>query len=252
MRKIFKISLLALIAVFVLNSCSKEDNIKVIAHRGYWDTEKSSENSISSLNNAAKIKCHGSEFDVRFTKDMIAVVCHDAEIQGHKISETNYKDIQLANGENLLKLDVFLESLKNKKLHLMVDVKPDDTRADRIVKKTKHILNYYKLLDRAYFTSSSLAVAKQLVVQIPESQVFYPSNDLSPEQLKKIGFAGIDCDESVLRANPELVSACHALEMKVGVFTVDKEKDMRYFAAQGVDFITTNKPLLAKKLVKSL
>lgn len=37
---------------------------KVIAHRGYWNTEGASQNSIRSLVKADSIGCYASEFDV--------------------------------------------------------------------------------------------------------------------------------------------------------------------------------------------
>ena len=37
---------------------------KIIAHRGYWDTENNAKNSIKSLKSAQEISAYGSEFDV--------------------------------------------------------------------------------------------------------------------------------------------------------------------------------------------
>ena len=37
---------------------------QVIAHRGAWKKNKFPENSIASLNEAIRLKCFGSEFDV--------------------------------------------------------------------------------------------------------------------------------------------------------------------------------------------
>ena len=43
---------------------------RVIAHRGFWKTQGSAQNSITSLLKADSIGCYGSEFDVWLTKDM--------------------------------------------------------------------------------------------------------------------------------------------------------------------------------------
>lgn len=37
---------------------------RVIAHRGFWKTQGSAQNSITSLLKADSIGCYGSEFDV--------------------------------------------------------------------------------------------------------------------------------------------------------------------------------------------
>ena len=49
----------------ILPSSAKDRAQQVIAHRGYWKTEGSAQNSISSLQNSYKIGVYGSEFDVR-------------------------------------------------------------------------------------------------------------------------------------------------------------------------------------------
>ena len=50
---------------------------KIIAHRGYWKTAGSAQNSITSLQKADSIHCYGSEFDVWLAKDNKLVVNHD-------------------------------------------------------------------------------------------------------------------------------------------------------------------------------
>ena len=50
---------------------------RVIAHRGFWKTQGSAQNSITSLLKADSIGCYGSEFDVWLTKDNGLVVSHE-------------------------------------------------------------------------------------------------------------------------------------------------------------------------------
>ena len=59
---------------------------KVIAHRGFWKTEGSAQNSITALKKAAEINVYGSEFDVLITSDGIPVVNHDDTIEGDRKS----------------------------------------------------------------------------------------------------------------------------------------------------------------------
>lgn len=88
---------------------------KVIAHRGFWETENSAQNSIASLKKAGAIKCYGSEFDVQMTADGVLVVFHDAKVQGKVIEDTPYdslKMIRLANGEAIPTLEEYLQAAK--------------------------------------------------------------------------------------------------------------------------------------------
>ena len=52
------------------------DNI-VVAHRGAWKKNSLPENSIASLKEAIRLKCSGTEFDVRMTADDSLIVNHD-------------------------------------------------------------------------------------------------------------------------------------------------------------------------------
>lgn len=67
---------------------------QVIAHRGFWKTEHSAQNSITALNKAAENKLYGSEFDVQLTADGVVVVNHDDTIQGFTIGKTNYDNLK--------------------------------------------------------------------------------------------------------------------------------------------------------------
>ena len=89
---------------------------KVIAHRGFWDTENSAQNSITSLYKAYEAGCYGTEFDVHTTSDGVLVIFHDNEVNGMVISQTPYeklRDIKLKNGETIPTLEQYLVHAKN-------------------------------------------------------------------------------------------------------------------------------------------
>ena len=67
---------------------------QVIAHRGFWKTEGSAQNSITALKKAAEAKVYGSEFDVQLTADGIVVVNHDDTINGLTIADTKYAQLK--------------------------------------------------------------------------------------------------------------------------------------------------------------
>ena len=100
---------------------------RVIAHRGFWKTQGSAQNSITSLLKADSIGCYGSEFDVWLTKDNGLVVSHDGIIQGHKVEESTLKELTglwLANGECVPSLKELLETAKRKtSLKLVLELK---------------------------------------------------------------------------------------------------------------------------------
>ena len=71
-----KMKKLVLIIPFVLLGTVINAQTKTIAHRGFWDTEGSAQNSLKSLRLANDIHCFGSEFDVWITKDGEVIVNH--------------------------------------------------------------------------------------------------------------------------------------------------------------------------------
>ena len=58
----------------LLPSAARNRAQQVIAHRGYWKTAGSAQNSITALQKADSIHCYGSEFDVWLAKDNKLVV----------------------------------------------------------------------------------------------------------------------------------------------------------------------------------
>ena len=71
---------------------------QIIAHRGYWKTENSAQNSITGLKKAAEAKVYGSEFDVQLTGDGVIVVNHDDNVNGITIAEVPYSKLNGIKG----------------------------------------------------------------------------------------------------------------------------------------------------------
>ena len=103
---------------------------KVIAHRGYWDTPGSAQNSIRALVKADSIGCYASEFDVWLTADSVAVVNHDPEFNGVHIESSTAAEVtalKLANGENLPTLEEYLTAAEPLGIRLVLELKAHDS-----------------------------------------------------------------------------------------------------------------------------
>lgn len=229
---------------------------KVIAHRGFWETENSAQNSIASLKKAGAIKCYGSEFDVQMTADGVLVVFHDAKVQGKVIEDTPYdslKMIRLANGEAIPTLEEYLQAAKKiGKTRLILEIKPHATsqRETEVVGKVVAQVKTAGLLNKTDYISFSIHAAKEVIRLLPEAQVAYLEGDLSPEEVKAAGCTGLDYHYRVFQKNPDWVKKAHDLGLTVNVWTVDKEEVMKEVIGQGVDFITTNQPVLLQNLLR--
>ena len=113
-------------SALLMAACCMQAQTKVIAHRGFWKTPGSSQNSITSLLKADSIGCYGSEFDVWLTKDSKLVVNHDPV---YKMRPMEYSKgdaltgLKLSNGENLPSLEQYLKVGKEHNTKLILELK---------------------------------------------------------------------------------------------------------------------------------
>ena len=237
-------------------SAGAKNKTKVIAHRGYWKIEGSAQNSIKSLEEADRIKVYGSEFDVHLTADNEAIVFHDNKVNDIKVQEVNYdklKDIQLANGEKIPTLDQYLQKGKKlKKAKLIFELKSHATpQRDReaaafILNKIKE----YKLQKKTEYIAFSMEAAKEIIRLDKKGKVSYLNGELSPKELKSLGFAGLDYNYNVIKKHPEWVKEAKDLDLTVNVWTVNTAEQMQEMIALGVDYITTDYPELLQQELK--
>lgn len=237
-------------------SAAAQTQTKVVAHRGHWRTEGSAQNSLTSFAKADAAGVYGSEFDVWLTADNKLVVNHDRKFKGVVMDASDLKTVRtivLDNGEQLPTLDEYLKAAKRyPATRLVLEMKSLESpvrerlAAGLIVKKLKK----YGLLDRTDIIAFSLNACMEFSRLLPDNKVYYLNGDLTPQQVKKLGFAGCDYQDKVLKAHPEWVKQFHDLGMEVNVWTVDKPEDMKYFIGLGVDYITTNEPEVLNGLLK--
>lgn len=230
---------------------------KVIAHRGYWETPGSAQNSLTAFIKADSIGVFGSEIDVWLTADDRLIVNHDRVFKGTDIdmersTQREICNIVLPNGENIPTLDAYLRLVASKpntrlilEMKSLSDLNREDLAAEKIVKS----LRKYGLVERTDIIAFSLNACLAFKKLLPDSKIYYLDGDLAPKKIKKLGLAGIDYSVKVLRKHPEWVEQAHKLGLEVNVWTVDEEEDMRYFIDLDVDYITTNFPEQLQQLL---
>lgn len=229
---------------------------QVIAHRGFWKTDGSAQNSISALVKADSINCYGSEFDVWLTADNKLIVDHDGVFKGVRMETATKKEctsITLDNGESLPTLKQYLDKAKQLKTRLILELKAHQTpeQETRAVKQIVKMIKKMKLADRTEYITFSRHACKEFIRLAPKgTPVYYLEGDLSPKELKEWGCSGPDYHFSVFKKHPEWIKECHDLGMKVNAWTVNDAKDMEWLISEGVDFITTNEPVLLQEILR--
>lgn len=255
MKRLF----LLLLAGCLMTACSeKPAEPQVVAHRGYWETEGSAQNSIASILNAGRIAAYGSEFDVNLTCDGALVVNHDFTYHGLKIYENTLADLRcdtlrLSNGEIIPTLDEYLEASKQyPEMKLVFELKSEgDPQYEAVaLPACVEAITRLGVADRVEFISFSLSACKEFARLMPKNIVEYLGGEIAPAELHKMGITGIDYEYNVFYEHPEWIGEAHKLGMVVNTWTVNKEEDMRKLLELGVDQITTNEPELAQRVIK--
>lgn len=229
---------------------------QVIAHRGFWKTNGSAQNSIAALVKADSIGCYGSEFDVWLTADNQLVVNHDSTFKGVNMQNSTAQQcttVILDNGEQLPTLRQYLEKAGQLKTRLILELKSHKTpeRETRAVESIVKMVEEMGLEDRMEYIAFSRHATKEFIRLAPKgTPVYYLEGDLSPKELKEWGCAGPDYHFSVFKKHPEWIKESHDLGMKVNAWTVNEAKDMKWLIGHGVDFITTNEPVELQEILQ--
>lgn len=146
------------LALFIFDTITVHAQ-QVIAHRGYWKTDGSAQNSIAALMKADSIRVYGSEVDIWLSSDGIPVVNHDAEVtlDGEKliIQDTPFatlRKVRLANGEPLPTAEEYLDAFeKCKNIKLIIEFKSHvaKEREDLLAEKIINIVRERGLEERS-------------------------------------------------------------------------------------------------------
>lgn len=232
---------------------------EVIAHRGYWKTDGSAQNSIAALMKADAIGAFGSEVDIWLSSDGIPMVNHDADVtlDGKKllVQETSaamLRQVKLANGEPLPTVEEYLdifEKCKNTKLIIEFKTHKTKEQEDELAQKVIKMVHDRGLQSRVEYISFGVNFVNQVIKLDPNAPVYYLNGDLSPNVIKAMGASGIDYHHNVLKKNPHWVKESHELGLKVNVWTVNSDEDINKMIDLNVDFITTDEPVRTRELI---
>jgi len=250
MKQIFISALMLFIFTSTFAQKFNWNKNQVIAHRGAWKKNNLPENSIASLNEAVRLGCYGSEFDVWMTLDNVLVVNHDAEFQGLTIEKVNYADLltkTMINGEKIPTLEAYLkEGKKQKTTKLILEIKPSLISKERGIEVTNASIAMVKkvgVIDWTEYISFDYDYCKRVLAVLPKAKVAYLKGDVTAEQMKADKLTGVDYHFSLYKKEGWIENA-HQLGLTINAWTVNTAADMQWLLEKKADFITTNEPEL--------
>ena len=219
---------------------------KIVAHRGWFDEETVKENTLESFDSAFKNNIWGIEFDIRWTKDHIPVLCHDDTTFRVWDKNITIKDINFVDLRSQLPGIPTLEEVVEKygkKLFFFIELKSVDYTYIEIYKeKLQEILTP---LDAGKdFSFLALSIEPVLKFNCFEPCFYFlvaETNTLEMSQLaleyKLGGLTG-----HFLLLNQNIVHKHHSEAQLVGTGFCRTKKSMARELTRGVDFIFTNHP----------
>lgn len=258
-------SLVCIFLLIFVSACSSTQPItfadnKTIAHRGAWQTDALPQNSIASLKRAIALKCAGTEFDVRMTKDKVLIINHDPLYAEDTIELKTYEELaerKLQNGERLPTVEKYLKAgmRNNQQTRLVVEIKPsftDKSQGVQAAERTVALIKEMKLQRMVVYISFDYEILKEIRYLEPYAITQYLTGDKTPAELRADGVSGADYHINVYREHPEWITDLKENNMILNAWTVNKAEDMDWLLAQGFDFITTDQPELLFERVKHL
>ena len=239
---------------------------QIIAHRGFHASEGASRNSLNALKAAQEAGFWGSECDLQLTKDGEVLVVHGPYHPGTKGAkprvnvQNSTKDavqaILLDSNEVVPTLDEYLQqTAKSKNTKLIIEVKnqPTPQLETELVQKTVDMVAKHNLQNDVEYIAFRPWVCWEIARLAPQdTKIAYLNGDYSPAYCKAMGCQGIDYAYKVLKKKKGWIKQAHKLGMYVNVWTVNKDEDIRWCIQNGVDYITTDDPVLVQNIINEM
>ena len=225
----------------------------IIAHRG--DPSRAVENSLEAFRLALSVPVDMIELDIRKSRDNELFVMHDertgrtcaSDIHLDRSLSDDIAQVRLRNGESVPGLDDVL-ALVAGKAALNLEIKSEGAGA----------LTAARLVGSGYrgavlissFKEREVLDAKRIAPAIPVAGIFDVFSPADVRAYRSRGYGIISLDRRTV--TPDLIVALHEQSIKVYVWTVDEEEDMKQLAGWGVDGMYSNRPGLLLSAVDSL
>ena len=166
-------------------------NCKIISHRGEFDNRSVMENTLPAFLNARAAGVWGIECDIRFTRDLVPVICHDADaarVFGSDIvlASTDFAALRTALPGIPTLEELIVEFGGN--THLMLEVK--EFSPERLQEQREALAQSLATLQPVQdFHILSLDVERFTLVDFLPPKVFLPVAETNVSSMSEISLA---------------------------------------------------------------
>jgi glycerophosphoryl diester phosphodiesterase len=241
-----------------------------IAHRG--GARLAPENTLAAFRNALTLPVDAIEMDVHMSRDGFPVVIHDNTVERLTNGEGNILDLDLASlrslnaaahfpggwpvAEQIPTLREVLD-LSQRRVQVLIEIKTsrrDDVegRYPNIAESVVNELRATGMLELAIIISfdwQMLSIVKSLEPTLATGALVSDSLwnshaehalDTLTAQIKPLGCEWISLDHKLF--TPDMPALLHEQGFRLGLWTVNTLEQLQYFAAAGVNALTTDRP----------
>jgi glycerophosphoryl diester phosphodiesterase len=214
-----------------------------IAHRG--DSSNALENSLAAIHRALSYPADMIELDIRMSRDNVLYVMHDSStgrtadqsIAIERSTSSRIDHIRLNNGEPVPTLRDVLKAVSGR-AGLNLEIK--SAGAGLATARYLASSDYRSYVLISSFKEEEVRAVKQAFPNVPTSMIFDHFTLRDVPRYKAKGYSIASLRKTTI--NDSLVAACHEHQIKVYVWTVDEEDEMRKFIKMKADGIYSNRP----------
>jgi glycerophosphoryl diester phosphodiesterase len=234
--------------------------MKIYAHRGA--SQDFPEMTMAAYEEAVKQGADGFECDLRLSKDGVAVLWHDADLQrcaNNKavVSGSSYAQLKEIYPQ-ILTIDEILDFAISQKRSLLLETKHpvpsrtaiEELLVEKINSKAKEIKNSGIEVNVMSFSWLAIERIKQLNNNI---ETTYLLNNYIPWFSAQYSSArSLGPEITQLRKDPGLAKRIKATGRKLNVWTVDDPSDISLCYELGVDNLITDRPGFVREILRNI
>lgn len=218
-----------------------------VGHRGARAYEI--ENTLESFRKAVELGVNAIEFDVRQSRDGELIISHDDNLkkvfgQDLPVNGTTLSDLKQLTGNRIATLDESLSFIDSKVDKILVELKEAGYE-----KKVLDLIRKKKLEERVIvvsFHEAALAHARKLNKKVETGLIYTKLRNPVEAALKLDAQYIVPLYRFVHTGD---VEKAHRNNLKVIVWTINTEEEVREYVTKGVDGIASDKPDIFKGIV---
>lgn len=254
--------------------------LQKVAHRG--GAALAPENTLAAFRHALTLPVDAIELDVQMSRDGHAMVFHDESVERLTDGQGNMLDLDAAylrslnaaahfvggwpEAQQIPDLREVLDIARARSVQVYIELKPSkrgDTygRYPGIAEAVTEEIMTAGMLEQVLIISFDWEILPLVKTLAPgvrtgalvSGDTWKPQTtplDALLAQVKALQCEWVNMDSQLF--TPEMPEKCHALDLQLGIWTVNDEAGLRALARAGVDSLTTDRPDLFRNLAKEL